>query len=113
MAREGNMKKLPRSFNVFGQKVSITNKLPVKYARRYAGEDYNLWGLYIPHELLIYVNPNQSMEMQWRTLYHELGHVLMYRVGLPYSEEFGAGLHEQIVETYGNFIYETFHGKKK
>lgn len=105
------MKKLPRTYTVFGQKVTITNKLPPKYAKFYDTETQYLWGLYIPHELTIYVNPNQSLEMQWRTLYHELGHALMYRIGLPYSEEFGAGLHEQIVETYANFIFESFHKK--
>lgn len=104
------MKKLPRTYNVFGQKVTITNKLPLKYMRNFDG--YNLWGLYMPQENQIYVNPNQSNEQQWRTLYHELGHALMYRVGLPYSEEFGDGLHEQIVETYANFIYESFHKRK-
>ena len=107
------MKKLPRNFTVFGQRVQITNKLPIQYAKQYDLTQYNLWGLYVPHEQLIYVNPNQSLEMQWRTLYHELGHALMYRVGLPYSDEFGAGLHEQIVETYANFMYESFHMHKK
>lgn len=105
------MKKLPRSYTVFGQKVAITNKLPVEYAARYPEGVYHLWGLYIPHEQTIYVNPKQSIEMQWRTLYHELGHALMYRIGLPYSDEFGDGLHEQIVETYANFMYESFHKK--
>jgi Zn-dependent peptidase ImmA (M78 family) len=107
------MKKLPKSFLVFGQKIKITNKLPMAYAKMYDEQNYNLWGLYLPHETTVYVNPKQSMEMQWRTLYHELGHALMYRIGLPYSEEFGAGLHEQIVETYANFIFESFHKSNK
>ena len=101
------MGKLPKSFTVFGQKVTITNKLDPKYSLQM--KNYDLWGLYIPHETKIYVNPKQSLENQWRTLYHELGHALMYRIGLPYSDEFGDGLHEQIVETYANFIYESFH----
>lgn len=101
------MKKLPKTFTVFGQKVKITHNLPEKYKASYQG--YNLHGLYIPSEYLIYINPSQSQEQQWRTLYHECGHALMYRIGLPYSDEFGEGLHEQIVECYANFIYETFH----
>ena len=107
------MKKLPRSYTVFGQKIIITNKLPLAYAKMYESDNMYLWGLYIPHEQTVYVNPKQTLEMQWRTLYHELGHALMYRIGLPYNDEFGHGLHEQIVETYSNFIYESFHKRKK
>jgi len=105
------MKKLPKTFMVFGQKIKISNKLPIEYAKRYFDAGYSLWGLYIPQETTVYINPKQSLEMQWRTLYHELGHALMYRIGLPYSDDFGDGLHEQIVETYANFIYESFHAK--
>ncbi len=101
------MKKIPRSFKVFGQKVTISHKLPEKYQQNFEG--YNLWGLYMPNELAIYINPEQGLEQQWRTLYHELGHALMYRIGLPYNNEFTDGLHEQIVEGYANFIYESFH----
>lgn len=103
------MKKLPRTYTVFGQKVTITTKLPIDYAKRYMESGYQLWGLYIPQECKVYVNPNQSLENQWKTLYHELGHALMFRIGLPYSDDFDDGLHEQIVETYANFMYESFH----
>ena len=104
------MKKLPKSYTVLGQKIKITQKLEPQYLDRYA--EYNLYGLYMHDKLEIYVSPDQSLESQWRTLFHELGHALCYRSGLAFDDQFRDGLHEQLVELYANFIYESFHDKK-
>ena len=103
------MKKLPKSYTVLGQKIKITQKLEPYYRAKYA--EYNLYGLYIHDKLEIYVSPDQSLESQWRTLYHELLHALFYRTGLAFDDQFRDGQHEQICESVANFIYEAFHDK--
>lgn len=100
------MKKIPKSFNVFGRKVKITQKLPEKYAAKYAGWD--LYGLFMYEDFTIYVDPSRSLDQQWQTLYHELGHALIYRTGLALDEGFDDGKHEMLVEMYANFIFDTF-----
>lgn len=100
------MKKIPRSYDVLGKKIKITQKLPTKYAAKYAGWD--LYGLFIYEEWLIYIDPSRSLEMQWQTLYHEVGHCIMFRTGLAFDERFESGLEEQIVEAYAGFMFDSF-----
>jgi Zn-dependent peptidase ImmA (M78 family) len=100
------MKKIPRSFNVLGKKIKITQKLPTKYAAKYAGWD--LYGLFMYEDWTIYVDPNRSLEQQWQTLYHELLHCVFFRTGLAFDESFEDGKHEQICESVAGFIFDTF-----
>lgn len=109
------MKKLPKQFTVFGKKIQIVTKTDKLTAEQKFFVDTHfesLYGLYMDDHAMIWINPKNSLEIQWRTLYHELGHALMYRVSLPYGGEFPQNVHEVVVESYGNFIYEVFHPKE-
>ena len=104
------MKKLPKSYDVFGLKIKVTDKFDYNWVN--GSEPFSidqLQGLYIPQERTIWINPRLNMEEKWRTFYHEVGHALMFRMALPYGDELSNGLHEMIVEGYGNFMYEKFH----
>ncbi len=89
-----------------GQKVTISHEVPEKHA----DTELSLYqGLYFPLEKHIFINPELNEENQLRTLYHEMGHALMYRASIPCMEKFDIDLHELIVDVYSTFIYEFFH----
>lgn len=95
--------KLPKYFNIFGQKVWIVIK--------HLG---NAAGMYEhgQKKKLIYLSPEHETDDELLdTVLHECGHALFYRVsinqGVPYE------VHEFIVSNYATMLRENFDIKPK
>ena len=101
---------LPRMISVLGKKYKITKKYPREKGKEDVNKDLQreFMGLFIADKDLIWINPKQSEEDQWRTLFHELGHATMYRNGVRFSGEVPEGLEEIIVETFSSVFFECF-----
>lgn len=91
-----------KSWMVFGSRIKIVY---VDGLRDERGRD--LAGVYLHYEKKIKLNSAIPAEEQARTLFHELGHALMYRVGLSQSD-LTSEQHELIVENFSNWMFETF-----
>ena len=66
----------------------------------------NSSGVYFPHRDLIWLNKSYDLAYQWRTLYHEIVHVVMTRNGLRYSGTIDPKIEEIIAETCGMVFFE-------
>ena len=83
-----------RTGTVFGEKVKIKRcKLKGKYG------DFN------KDTFEIRIDSRLNKELYERTLLHELGHALTFRLGLEQS--IPEGVLEILVEGYANFLYES------
>lgn len=102
---------LPRSVEVLGKKYKITKKFPKEKGKEDINKELQreFMGLFISDKDLIWINPKQSEEDQWRTLFHELGHATMFRNGVRFSGEVPDGLEEIIVETFASVFFECFN----
>lgn len=100
--------KIKKSYNVFGQPIKMNLKkgpLTDEYGRQLAG-------FFDPQKNTILVDNSLPEDQLIKTIIHELGHALLFRLGLPQTS-LPHDLHELIVEGYSNFIYEEFVEKKK
>ena len=61
-------------------------------------------GLFHPHTFTIELRADQTPDNKMDTLYHELGHALINRIGIPLPEE----VEEMLVTIYAGFLTETF-----
>jgi Zn-dependent peptidase ImmA (M78 family) len=68
------------------------------------------YGLYYIFENKIEIDGQLNHEQQLRTLCHELGHAIIYRVGLNQAN-ISPEVHELLCENFGNFMYENFMKK--
>lgn len=57
-------------------------------------------------EGLIWINPKLNLEHSYRTLFHEMGHAVMYRNGVAFSGSIPMELEEILVETFSSMQYE-------
>lgn len=97
-----------RSINVHGQKVKIKlSEKPIVDQ-----EARPLAGYYDDDTKEIVLNPELSEREKFKTLVHEIGHALLYRIGIPQTS-MTHDLHELIVEAYSNLIYDHFEFKRK
>jgi len=96
---------LPKKISVLGRKHTVTTRIDRKLPKEVA-RDYD--GLFHGSTGKIWVNPRQNDENQWRTLFHEIGHAIMYRNGLRFSDLVDERVEEVIVETFGNVYFELF-----
>lgn len=65
-----------------------------------------LAGVYYHDNGSILINGSLSRDEQCKTILHELGHALMYRIGLNQTS-ISEDNHEIIVEAFSNFMFET------
>ena len=98
------LKKIPRKIYVLGIEIKIRHNSEL--------QGKGLQGLAWLYDKMIEINPNLSLEMQWRTLYHEIGHFVLHRTGINISGQVPEPLEEIIVESYSNTIYELLHEHK-
>ena len=99
-------KTLKKTWNVYGQKVRCKFVHDLIHPENGA----QCYGLFDPEKNIIYIREGLEPNQLAATLYHELGHVLMYRLGIVQTS-LDLNLHEIIVEAFGNFIAENFKPK--
>ena len=90
-----------KNVTILGQKYKISkdNKMPEAILEE-------LHGYCDREKSIIWVNPKQSLEHKYRTLFHEMGHGVMYRNGVSFSGMIPIELEEIIVETMASMQYE-------
>lgn len=94
-----------KKIDVLGRKYKITNKIPKKHPD--LPDTY--MGLCMDDIGLIYLNKDlREGEEYWTTLFHELGHAVMYRNGVRFSGAIPLELEEIIVETMASGYYNLF-----
>ena len=98
------LNKIPKKIHVLGIEIKIRHNSEL--------QDKGLQGLAWLYDKIIEINPNLNLEMQWRTLYHEMGHFVLHRTGINISGQVPEPLEEIIVETFSNTIYELLHEHK-
>lgn len=95
------VQRLMRSVVILGLRV------PVKLKRNIVDERGNsLFGYYDPEKREIVLNKDQTDESLRRTLYHEVGHAFMDRIGVRVA--ISGELNEVISEGIANLIDENF-----
>jgi Zn-dependent peptidase ImmA (M78 family) len=100
---------IPKSVNILGRKSKISTKFKKgtsQELKSIMARDYD--GLFHGSSGEIWINPRQDLECQWRTLFHEIGHGVMYRNGLRFSDLVDERVEEVIVETFANVYFELF-----
>lgn len=100
---------LPKKVSVLGRKHVVKKSLPKdlpKTVKDAMNRDFD--GLFYGAKAEIWINPKQDLEAQWRTMFHEVGHAIMYRNGLRFSDLVDERVEEVIVETFGNVFFELF-----
>lgn len=97
-----------KSIVIHGQKIGIkvTKKAIVDQDQR------PLAGYYDDEKKQIVISGTLLPVDQFKTLVHEIGHALLYRLGIVQTS-MSHDLHELIVEGYSNLIYDHFEFKKK
>lgn len=99
-------KSIKKTWNVYGQKVKVKFVNDLVHPETHQP----LYGLFDPERNAIYIRDGLDLKMTNATLYHELGHALMFRLGMTQTT-LDMNLHELIVEGFGNFIAENFKAK--
>lgn len=89
--------------DVLGKKYRVTRKFPSELSD-YREED--LMGQCFDAKQVLFVNKEMSGEHYWTTLFHEIGHAVMYRNGLRFCGVFPSHLEEIVVETFSAVNYE-------
>lgn len=88
--------------DVLGRKYKISSKPPKKHPHL----PMEYMGLCMDDIAQIYLNPNlREGEEYWTTLFHEIGHAIMYRNGVRFSGAIPLELEEIIVETMASGYY--------
>lgn len=100
------MGKLPKVVSVLGQKVKIITNFPKNFTKAEVDEYSKCYGVYFPDLKTIWINTTLSNEIQWQSLYHELGHAIIHRSGVRFSGTVDPKIEEIIVETMGSVFYE-------
>ena len=92
-----------KSVNILGQKYKLTFKAPKDLTPEQA-EGY--FGVCYRDKSLIWISQKLDIEHRYRTLFHEMGHGVMYRSGVSFSGAIPLELEEIIVETFSSMQYE-------
>lgn len=92
----------PKKLDIMGLTFKIVHK-PLD------PDDKKYHGLCCMEKKVIYINPEQSKEDMWRTLFHEMGHATLLRNGFRFSSILDNDTEEILVETYANVIFENFN----
>lgn len=97
---------MKKTWTVFGQKIKV------KFVNDLIHPDSgaHLFGLFDPDKNIIYIRSDLTAKQKDATLAHELGHALMFRLGLAQTT-LSIDMHEIIVEGFGNFIAENYKPK--
>lgn len=102
---------LPKYITIFGLKIKIITKVNKQMLKDASRSYYKtMYGCYMPNERIIWINPEFCEEEQWRTLFHEIGHVVMFRTGVRFSGEVASGIEEIMVENNASAFFEFFNG---
>lgn len=99
-------KSVKKTWNVYGQKVKVKFVDDLVHPETHQP----LYGLFDPDRNVIYIRNGLDSKTTNATLNHELGHALMFRLGMGQTT-LDINLHEIIVEGFGNFIAENFRPK--
>jgi Zn-dependent peptidase ImmA (M78 family) len=94
-----------KKFQVFGQEIKVELKKGPLFV-----SDQPVLGYYDTENKLIVIDKSLSIEQKFTTLYHELGHALLYRMGLE-KTSLHHDVHEMIVEAYAKFLFDNFRMK--
>lgn len=94
-----------RKWSVFGQDVVVEMTKGPKHDH----QGNLMRGYYDPEKHYIWIDSTLNLKERHLTLIHELGHVLLFRLGL--EQAVSSEMHELIVEAYSKFIYENFKFK--
>jgi len=92
-----------KSASILGQRYKITTKTPKDLTPEMVE---GLYGHCNREEHIIWINEKLSMEQKYRTLFHEMGHSVMYRNGVAFSGAIPMELEEILVETFASMQYE-------
>lgn len=92
-----------KSATILGQKYKVTTKTPKDLDPETAA---TLYGCCILDKNLIWINDKLNLEHKYRTLFHEMGHAVMYRNGVSFSGAIPMELEEILVETFASMQYE-------
>jgi Zn-dependent peptidase ImmA (M78 family) len=90
---------IPKSINVLGLRVKI------KQVKNLKLDGHLVHGYFDPQNAVICIEKEISDEHKWRTLFHELSHVLTFRNGLTFTG-FPSSMDEILAETNSSMIYE-------
>ena len=92
-----------KSVNILGQKYKVTHKAP-KDLTPEQSEGY--FGICNREDGSIWISERLNIEHKYRTLFHEMGHAVMYRNGVSFSGAIPIELEEILVETFSSMQYE-------
>ena len=88
---------------ILGQKYKISTKTP----KDISPETLDQYHGYCQREKnFIWINDRLDMEHKYRTLFHEMGHAVMYRNGVTFSGAIPIEMEEILVETFASMQYE-------
>jgi Zn-dependent peptidase ImmA (M78 family) len=90
---------MPKSLTVLGLKVKI------KLVKNLTSDGHPVHGYFDPSKSLICIEKEMSLSDQYKTLFHEISHVLTFRNGMTFTG-FPNSMDEILAETNGNMIYE-------
>jgi Zn-dependent peptidase ImmA (M78 family) len=96
---------MKKAFQVFGQEI----KVELQKGPLFVDGEHCL-GYYDTEKKLIVIDKGLPLTTKLQTLYHELGHALLYRLGLE-KTSLHHDVHEIIVEGYAKFISDNFKMK--
>lgn len=92
-----------KSVKVLGQKYKITSKAPKDLSPE---QVQGYFGTCDREKGSIWLNDRLDTEHKYRTLFHEMGHAVMYRNGVAFSGSVPIELEEILVETFASMQYE-------
>lgn len=95
-----------KKINVLGKDYKILKNIPKKWELEINEAEF--MGLCFDMKASIFVNPELTGEDYWTTLFHEVGHAVMYRSGVRNSGAITKEVEEIIVETMANVNYVLF-----
>lgn len=95
--------RIKKAYDVFGQRIEVE----LKKGPLYLDSGFQVRGYYEVENKKIVVDSTMSKDQIISTLYHELGHALLYRLGIDQTST-SHDVHEMIVEGYSKFIMESF-----
>lgn len=90
-----------KSYMVFGKKVDVV----VLDTQPKTSDGLDAEGIFYPYEWKIVLDGALNSEQMKQTLYHELGHALMFRTGLTQAN-ISPEIQEMIVEIFATFFAE-------